>query len=125
MVVSAQIIEVLNYLCEKFGIAIDWSQETVLPYIQELCSKYISWEISTSITWIIIAAVFFLIPSVIFVILDVKKQISGGVLCVIGVVGIIISCVVICCQVFDILKCVYLPELQVFEYINTLVSSKS
>lgn len=52
MTVGNQIIEVLNYLCDKFGIALDWSKESVIPYLQELCEKYISWEIATSTAWL-------------------------------------------------------------------------
>ena len=57
MTISSQIIEVLNDICKKFGIAIDWSQENILPYLQELAGKYISWEIATSVAWLIGAAI--------------------------------------------------------------------
>ena len=33
MKVSNQIIEVLEYLCQKFGIVIDWTSESILPYL--------------------------------------------------------------------------------------------
>ena len=56
MTVSSEIIEVLDYLGEKFGIAIDWTSNNVLPYLQALVDKFIKWEISTSIVWIAIAA---------------------------------------------------------------------
>lgn len=29
---AEQIVEVLNALCEKFGIAVDWSSENVVSY---------------------------------------------------------------------------------------------
>ena len=56
MTVSSEIIEVLDYLGEKFGIAIDWTSNNVLPYLQALVDKFIKWEIFTSIVWIAIAA---------------------------------------------------------------------
>ena len=56
MTVSSEIIEVLDYLGEKLGIAIDWTSDNVLPYLQTLVDKFIKWEISTSIVWIVIAA---------------------------------------------------------------------
>lgn len=55
MQISKEIIEVLDYIGNKFGLAIDWSSENVMPYIEQLCSKYISWEIATSIAWIAIS----------------------------------------------------------------------
>ena len=57
MTVSSQIIEVLNDLCMKFGIAIDWSAKNVGPYAQELAAKFISWEIATSWMWIVVGVV--------------------------------------------------------------------
>lgn len=54
MVISDQIIAVMNDLCQKFGIAIDWSQENIIPYLTELAKKYISYEIATSIAWVAI-----------------------------------------------------------------------
>ena len=39
MQVSDQIIQVLDALCEKFGIVINWSGENVIPYLQELIKK--------------------------------------------------------------------------------------
>ena len=48
MSISDQIIAVINDLCQKFGIAIDWTAENVLPYIEDLCARYIQFEIQTS-----------------------------------------------------------------------------
>ena len=54
MTVSEQIIQVINALCEKFGIAINWTSENVIPYLETLCRKLITYEISTSIFWMVI-----------------------------------------------------------------------
>lgn len=35
-----KIIEALDLLCEKFGIAVDWTSENILPYAYELCLRY-------------------------------------------------------------------------------------
>ena len=53
MNISSQVIEVLDSGCEKFVIAIDWSHQNVLPYLEDLSGKYIKYEIVTSIAWII------------------------------------------------------------------------
>ena len=57
MTVSAQIIEVLDALCAKMGIVIDWTSENVIPYVTELAGKYITFEIATSIAWLVISIV--------------------------------------------------------------------
>ena len=41
MTVSEQIIQVVDMLCEKFGMAIDWTGENVIPYIEVLCKKLV------------------------------------------------------------------------------------
>lgn len=57
MQVSEQIIQVMDALCEKLGIAVKWTYDTVTPVIQDITSKYIRWEISTSVLWIIVSIV--------------------------------------------------------------------
>ena len=71
--ISKQIIEILDYLGEKFGIAIDWSADNVIPYIQTLCEKYIKWEISTSITWLIIGVIIMILGFLLWRI-DIKNE---------------------------------------------------
>ena len=55
--VSSQIIDVINELCSKFGIAIDWSQKNVQPYLESLVVKAVNYELYTSIMWIVIGAI--------------------------------------------------------------------
>lgn len=118
MTVSSQIIEVLNDLCMKFGLAIDWSQENVLPYLEELAGKYITWEIATSVTWIVIG-VLCVIAGVFCMKFDLKK-LHDGFLLGVGALLVLIAVFIIGTQVFDILECVYLPEKALFEYVSFL-----
>lgn len=53
--VSNQIIQTLEYLFEKFGIAVNWSTETVLPAVQALMGRYAKYEIVSACIWIAIA----------------------------------------------------------------------
>lgn len=50
---SNQIIEVLNEICNKFGLAIDWTSKNVQPYLQELMAKCVAYKFATSILWLI------------------------------------------------------------------------
>ena len=45
---SSQFIEVLDALCAKFGIVIDWTSQNVMPYLTDLATRLISYEIWTS-----------------------------------------------------------------------------
>ena len=58
---SEEVIKILDDLCKRFGIAIDWSSENIVPYLEQLCKKYINYEIVTSVIWIILFATGFII----------------------------------------------------------------
>lgn len=49
MTISQQVIEIFDYLGEKFGIVIDWGSENVLPYVQELISRIVTYGIIGSV----------------------------------------------------------------------------
>lgn len=42
---SNQVIEILNEICNKLGIAVDWTSENVLPQIKIVCEKFIRYRI--------------------------------------------------------------------------------
>ena len=70
MVVSEQIIQVLDNLCMKLGLAIDWTSENVAPYLTVLCTKLVSYEIWTSVAWLVFAT----IPLIIVISFTVKYR---------------------------------------------------
>ena len=48
MTVSQQIIEVLNALSEKVGVAIDWTTENILPQLKVVCEHFIHYKLITT-----------------------------------------------------------------------------
>ena len=127
MTVSSEIIEVLDYLGEKFGIAIDWTSNNVLPYLQALVDKFIQWEISTSIVWIIIA-VFVMVGMIVLINLKGVREINEetyGMLWVPAGLLILGFFVVICVQIFDIIECNIFPEKVLYDFIKTMLNQNS
>lgn len=132
MQVSEQIIQVMDALCEKLGIAVKWTYDTVTPVIQDITSKYIRWEINTSITYIVICAVVCIICLCCSKFVKrfwVEYQNTGdndyvgfavvlGIILLIGLIGCTIS---MCTEIFDIIKCTTFPELQLYEYITKTI----
>ena len=134
MSMSEQVISVIDVICDKFGIAIDWTSENILPYIQELFQKYIRYEIATSIAWsfvfVFVTALSFLVTSKLH-----KKTMAfprrydednvvvvlAIVLWVVTVFLSVISVIVICNQVFDIITCITIPEKMILEYAQRLM----
>ena len=117
MQVSDQIIQVLDYIGKKLGLTIDWTSENVLPYVQTLCDKYINWEIATSIIWIVIGVACIILSLIL--IIKFWDDDFGGIFFMILGIGITI----IGYQAFDIVKCIYFPELQIFQYVQSLLKS--
>ena len=78
MTVSGEIIKVLDDLCRRFGIAVDWTSENVLPYLQDLCSRYIQYEVFTSIAWCALPAVVLVISGLLWIIAGVTYKKIGG-----------------------------------------------
>ena len=127
MTVSSEIIEVLDYLGEKFGIAIDWTSNNVLPYLQTLADKFIKWEISTSIVWIAIAA-FVMAGMIVLINLKRVREINEetyGMLWIPIIVLIIVSFIVICIQIFDIVECNMFPEKALYDFIKVMLKQNS
>ena len=64
---SQEIINVLNYLGEQLGIAIDWSSENIWPQIMDILGRYRLMEIVYSCLWIVIQSAFIVYALVVFV----------------------------------------------------------
>ena len=132
MKVSEEIIDVLEYLGEKFGVAIDWSLDTLLPVLQNLGHKYIRWEIATSIAWLVIGIIFLIVGFISLrkahaalekFIKDYEETVGLYLYYFVAAFCILAGVIVFCQQTFDIIKCCTFPELQTLEYIQRLVQA--
>lgn len=127
MVMSQQIIDVLNALCEKFGIVIDWTGKNIIPYLEQLGSRIISYEICTSWVWMALGIILF-----IAMIITVGVCIKGysletnpyyavnwiGAGCLVGIPLFIFSVGIILTQTFDIIRAYTIPELTIIDFIR-------
>ena len=53
MTFSEQFKEVFELICDKMGVAIDWTQENVVPYVTELCERYVTFNIIEEVIGIV------------------------------------------------------------------------
>lgn len=119
MTFSKEIIEILDYIGSKFGIAIDWTSDNVMPYLQSLCEKYIQWEIATSAAWII---GMILLTGLCFLIAYVGRSIYlDDIMIPIGVFIGILGIAVISFQVYDIVTAITFPELKIYDFLKLKV----
>lgn len=131
MTVSEQIIEVLDALCAKFGLVIDWTGQNVLPYAQELAGKLIKYELWTSIMWM------FLFGMGTFLCLFIGWRITKMktfdwdednflpyVVIALAFVGIVLGiafAIAIVIQTMDVITCITFPEKIIFETVQHMM----
>lgn len=118
---------------QRFGIAIDWSSENVMPYLKDLMSRFINYEMITSVVWMV---VFIICCTLMFIAIKklIQYQKSHNKTCshyeeiiwptitsVIFVFLIVFCLIGISCQINDLILCNTIPERLIINYINTLM----
>lgn len=121
-----KVIEIINTLCEKVGMTINWGSENVMPYIQELitkCSKYFlisdSFVVGTSLLIAIVCVV---------VVISIFKKIikecdcDDFVACMLLISGFIFvtSIVVFFLNIDHLIQDLTFPEIRIINYINDM-----
>ena len=132
---SSELITVLDYLAQKLGIVIDWTSDSVMPYLNDLCRRFIEYEILNSFlavgAWLLVLLFFicWLIPSHRIAKnrynWDWERAICGVAvvawigftICLIGLVA------TICIKGFHIVECWKMPEKVIIEYVQGILSS--
>lgn len=118
---SEEIIKILDHIGSKFGVAIDWTDKNVMPYLQELADKYINYEIAISATIVIALVVIALILGILTGVLY-RKDCGDYVVCgVLLWVCFLAGVFVIPTEIADIIKCITFPEMQIYEYLSGLI----
>lgn len=122
MQISNEIIKVLEHLCNKIGVVIDWTNANIFPYIEQLCEKLITYESATSVVWIVISS-FILVFSVacIFFINVIYDGWEGVEYLIFGAI-IAFSIFAITIQIFDIIACNTFPEKIIYDYVQTYLN---
>lgn len=130
---SEEIIKVLDELGKRFGIVIDWSNQNIIPYLQELLKRFICYRNITACIWIIISIAMTISGVVMIRFLnkwrksdnydkdyfndDEMLAVPGYIfsICIIALgIGLIIV------NMFGIVKNVCMPEMVVYEYITNI-----
>lgn len=139
MTVSEQIIQVIDALCEKFGIAVNWTSENVVPYLEILCEKLVAYEICTSVVWMVIMTLVS-IGSIVATkklyptfkngcekdaksYCDIGWEVGSAVAIIALVIINFATICVLVTQIMDIIQCIVFPEMYIFEYISALVNA--
>lgn len=130
---SEEIIKVLDELGKRFGIVIDWSNQNIMPYLQELLKRFICYQNITACVWIIISIAMTICGVIMIKFLN-KWQKSDGYNSdsydddeLLAVLGYIFSILIIALGIgliigntLGIVKNICMPEMVVYEYIKNI-----
>lgn len=130
---SEEIIKVLDELGKRFGIMIDWSNQNIIPYLQELLKRFICYRNITACVWIIISIAMTISGVVMIKFLNKWRKsenydsnyyvddellaICGYIfsICIIALgIGLMIG------NILGIAKNICMPEMVVYEYIKNI-----
>ena len=143
---SEEIIKVFDYIGDKLGIAIDYTQENIQPYLEDLWHRFITYEIVINSLHFVGSLIITLIC--LYFILRFfkakKKAYNGEIdslfyqessnsyynyveMCDSGVIIIIISCVLVLFfaistifQLTDLIELLFIPEKFILELVKTI-----
>ena len=127
---SEEIIKVLDELGKRFGIVIDWSNQNIIPYLQELLKRFICYRNITACVWIILSIAMIISGVGMIRFLNEWRKSDDyddynddmlaplgyifSVFIIASGIGLIIG------NVFGIIKNVCMPEMVVYEYITNI-----
>ena len=128
---NSEVSEVLNALGEKFGLFVDWSQQNVQPYIEDLMQRVVQYNLAINICWLVVS-IFFFIIGVIFISRIIKRVNSVDgipideepiaiVTTVLSIFSIIMGVLLIPVTIGEIFQCLYLPEMVFIEELKSLM----
>lgn len=127
---SEEIIKVIDELGKRFGVAIDWTNQNIMPYLQELFKRFIRYKNITSGIVIIISITMIIGGVIIFKFLNKWRKsddyddfedeflAEGGYLFAIVIIALGIGLII--GSILGIIKNICMPEMVVYEYIKTL-----
>lgn len=125
---SDEIIKVLDNLGQKFGIAIDWTSQNVLPYLQDLMNRFIGYKNVVAIVWIIISIT--MLGLSVFGLIKLFKwkksdkydcyddSFCFGAILVAIIVLMIILIITLACNTQGLIQNIFIPELSILDYIT-------
>lgn len=131
---SEEIIKVLDALAEKFGLAVDWTSENVIPYLEQLCGKYVNYEIATSVVWLLLGIICLFVARQTFKLTkefikkykendksdnDVWAIFSGVATGALIIIGLVVSIE----QILDVVTCLTFPEKIIIEELKSIYTS--
>lgn len=136
---SDEIIKVLDDLAKRFGVAIDWTAENVLPLIKQAMSNLVTYKIVSNALMIVLGVVSLIVAGVLIKQLlkpkannrlyekhginDNKYELttSGNTAACVAGASTVFGVMCICASIDELLRWTIMPEIQIITYIKDLL----
>lgn len=131
-----QYVQVLDAICEKLGIAIDWSSQNIVPQIQDVLTRYGKYLFGVSTAQVVISSIMLIAAIILFtsVIVSYTKEgwaygdygISGtaGVLVVVMAGFLAIGLPVFCVGLDGLIKSMTIPDIYAAQKILEMLQGR-
>lgn len=128
---SNEIISVIDHLCDKLGIAVDWTADNAMPMIQQLIEKYARYLLVNNIAWLCVWVVLFTL-SVAIVVAIIRGRIKNAdwayddicaKICVTFFFAALIFFVFISICVSQLIKAATIPEIYAAQKLLLMLSN--
>lgn len=112
--------QTLQELAKQFGLALDWSNNNVIPYLQDLAQRVITYEFRSSIFWIVIGSILILMGiGAIIIGFHFGGDNAIGLAILAAALLWFAGIWIVGAQINDIILCGTLPEKILLRYIQT------
>lgn len=124
---SDEIIKILNAVCDKIGIAVDWSNQNIVPYAKDLLHRCNSYLLVHDIFWVAL----WLIIRVLAIVCLTKsiKELNNyndydicdwEIVALISCIIIGISLIGLVYKAQDLIQSIFLPEMRLFKFYKSI-----
>lgn len=124
---SNEFSEALDALGERFGIVIDWTQQNIQPYVQDLMQRVVQYNLVVNIIISAISLTIFIL-GVYWVFKNVNNALSNSddnaiseVKCILGIICSVFCFIILAKTIPTIIRCCYLPEVVFIKELQQLL----
>lgn len=122
---SNEIIDILDKVGEQFGIAIDWTSENIIPYVETIFQKAVNYSASSTIVWLCVSALIIALGVIMLVVAfknrDEDSEFAAAML-LFGTIFLLLGISVAIGNILHLIKCYTLPELVFLDTIKGVIS---
>lgn len=123
---SEEVIKVLEYLGEKFGIVVDWTSENVMPYAEDLIHRMSTYNIVLNSIWSAIGVVLLVITVAILIWCFKQKRKDeywgfldeGGAATITMLITGTIGITLVGCFLPALIESIFIPEIAIMKILG-------